>query len=233
MSDRYTERLSDYLDGELSEPERSDTERHLRACPECAATLDGLGRVATRAGALAESGPLADVSDPALARELWSGIEVRIGRRSRAAEWSRGADRRERGRFTISLPQLVAACLAAAVLSGSAVWFLKSGGPRESGELIPGSTSSAAIQPAAYPVASSAAVEELRRTLANKRNDLDPETVRTLEQSLMIIEVAIREGQRALAADPRNPYIRAHLDETMRRKVELLHRATMLASASR
>ena len=49
----------------------------------------------------------------------------------------------------------------------------------------------------------------------------------------MVIEIAIREARRALDADPRNPYVRAHLDETMRRKVELLHRATMLASAPR
>ena len=237
MSDRYSERLSEYLDGELSEPERLDTERHLRACPACAATLDDLRRVVVRAGTIAEADALADA---AVVRDLWPGIEARIARAGSeradsARAWGRGgAGAFERRRFSFSMPQLIAACLATAVLSGALVWYLRSAGPREPGELIPGSDKAVAVQPAASnPGASSAAVEDLRRALANQRNDLDPETVRTLEESLMIIEVAIREGQRALAADPRNPYIRAHLDETMRRKVELLHRATMLASATR
>ena len=129
--------------------------------------------------------------------------------------------------------QLAAACLVTAVLSGTAVWFA---GPAPSahvsGELIPGSTGDAVYLAASSPGASSAAVEDLRRA-ASGRDDLDPETIRTLEESLMVIEIAIREARRALDADPRNPYVRAHLDETMRRKVELLHRATMLASAPR
>jgi anti-sigma factor RsiW len=231
MSDRYSERLSEYLDGELSEPERSDTERHLRTCAACSATVDDLRRVIARAGTMAEADALADA---AVARDLWPGIEARIKpARLERAGWGRSGSL-ERRRFSFSMPQLIAACLATAVLTGALVWYLRSAGPRQPGELIPGSASTAAVQPAASnPGASSAAVEDLRRALANQRNDLDPETVRTLEQSLMIIEVAIREGQRALAADPRNPYIRAHLDDTMRRKVELLHRATMLASATR
>lgn len=74
MSDRYSERLSEYLDGELSEPERSDTERHLRTCPACAATLDDLRRVVARAGTVAEADALADA---AVVRDLWPGIEAR------------------------------------------------------------------------------------------------------------------------------------------------------------
>lgn len=232
MSDRYTERLSEYLDQELGTAERSELEQHLLECAECAATLAGLKRVVARAGGLAEADSDSR-ADARAAAELWPGIAARIQPRPRAIPIPRagGADRRR----SFSMPQLAAACLVAAVLSGAAVWFARSAGPRETGELIPGSARlGAAAEPAsAHPGASATAVEELRAALASGRDDLDPATVRTLEESLMVIEVAIREAQRALDADPRNPYVRAHLDETMRRKVDLLHRATMLASATR
>lgn len=231
MSDRYTERLSEYLDEELDTAERSELEKHLLECAACTATLAGLKRVVARAGALAED---ADARvDARVAAGLWPGIAARIQSPPRAIPIRRagGPDRRA----SFSMPQLLAACLVAAVLSGAAVWYAQKGGPRETGELIPGSASrgGAAAQASVHPGASAATVEEVRAALASGRDDLDPVTVRTLEESLMVIEIAIREARRALDADPRNPYIRAHLDETMRRKVDLLHRATMLASAPR
>jgi anti-sigma factor RsiW len=226
MSDRYTGRLSDYLDQELEGAERADVERHLLECEECASTLAGLKRVVARAGGLADE-------TTAPAPDLWPGIEARIRQpRPRAVPIGRAGASGQRRSF--SVPQLLAACLVAAVLSGTAVWFAQRGAPHETGELIPGSTSrNAAAETASSPAANATAVEELRAALASGRDDLDPATVRTLEESLMVIEIAIREARRALDADPHNPYVRAHLDETMRRKVELLHRATMLASATR
>jgi anti-sigma factor RsiW len=42
---RWTqERLSDYLDGELREPERERVERHVHWCPECRRVLETLRR---------------------------------------------------------------------------------------------------------------------------------------------------------------------------------------------
>ena len=75
-------------------------------------------------------------------------------------------------------------------------------------------------------------IEELRQILAAGRDKLDPATVQSLEESLVAIDLAIRQGRTALQADPQNPYVRDHLDETMRRKVDLLRRATQLASAT-
>jgi hypothetical protein len=76
------------------------------------------------------------------------------------------------------------------------------------------------------------AIAELRKALARERDRLDPATIRTLESNLAIIDLAIDQAKRALAADPANTYVKEHLADTMRRKVELLQRATMLASAS-
>lgn len=227
MSDRYTDLLSAYLDEELSASEHAEVERHLEECAECAATLADLTSIVARASTLGD----AEGADARVAAQLWPGIEARI-HRPRATLVEGGAPDRRR---SFSMPQLAAACLATAIITGAAVWFSQKGTPSEPGELIPGSAVSrmTAETASTHPNANATAVEELRTALANSRDDLDPATVRTLEESLMVIEVAIREAQRALDADPHNPYVRAHLDETMRRKVELLHRATMLASASR
>ncbi|HYQ89942.1 MAG TPA: hypothetical protein VEU09_09990, partial [Candidatus Binatia bacterium] len=76
------------------------------------------------------------------------------------------------------------------------------------------------------------AISELRKALSRERDRLDPATIRTLEANLAIIDLAIDQAKRALAADPADSYVKEHLAETMRRKVELLQRATMLASTS-
>ena len=76
-----------------------------------------------------------------------------------------------------------------------------------------------------------ATVTELQQLLATERGQLDSSTVRILEQNLAVIDRALNEARRAVAKDPANPYLRAHLASTMRRKVDLLRRATVIAGA--
>ena len=64
MSDPWTARLSEYLDGELTDAERSALERHLDACPSCAATLAELSRVRERARGLPRHMPGTDLLVP-------------------------------------------------------------------------------------------------------------------------------------------------------------------------
>ena len=239
MNDRFTESLSDYLDGGLPASARAELESHLRGCSECSETLEGLRNVVQRARMLPERSASPEI-------DLWPGIEARIQgtvlpipgiQVRRGPSW---ASRR----VSFSMPQLAAACLAFAIVAGSAVWYARKSGLEQtvqSGDLIIGSTDagSAPSFTDATPSAagglrgeaSRAGLEELRRILAEGRDKLDPATVRTLEESLMIIEIAIGQARRALEADPANPYVRAHLNKTMQRKVDLLRRATMLASA--
>jgi len=238
MTDRWTELLSDYVDGGLDVAARTGLESHLRGCPDCSETLEDLRIVVARARSLPVAAAAPDV-------DLWPGIESRIrgGQRPapvlpvpppRSRSWS------ER-RVSFSLPQLAAACLALAIVSGSAVWYARRSGMEQtvrSGGLIAGTgdqaiafDAAASTRRAAPATPSKAGLEELRRILAEGRDKLDPATVKTLEESLAIIEIAIGQAQRALAADPANPYVRAHLNKTMQRKVDLLRQATMLASA--
>ena len=69
MSDRWTDRLSEYLDGELQPEEREDLQAHLFTCAACARTLAELRRVVERARALPDREP---------PRDLWPVIAAAI-----------------------------------------------------------------------------------------------------------------------------------------------------------
>ena len=62
------------------------------------------------------------------------------------------------------------------------------------------------------------------------RRELDPATVRTIEQNLRIIDQATEQARRALAADPANPYLNSHLAAQLRLKADVLRQATALVA---
>ena len=220
MSDRWTERLSEYVDDELSAADRAALEVHLTACAECSAVLIDLRRVVAHAGRLEPRGS---------ARDLWPGIAARIG-----ATPQRSA---KVVRLSFSLPQLAAAAILLMTLSGGTVWWLRAPasapantaaapGPVRNGAPIAFNASATATQSYA------AAVADLERVLAGAGDQLDTATVRVIQQNLAAIDQAIGQAQRALAADPANLYLNTHLAETMRRKLDLLRQAATLVHAS-
>lgn len=197
--DQWTDRLSEYLDGELAAGERSALEAHLATCADCSATIEELRRVVARAKALEDRPPRVD---------LWPGIHARLtpGRR-----------------VSFSVPQLLAASIALVLLSGGGVWLALRPPPAPS-------PSPATVQTVRWARAD-AAVAELQEALGRNEARLDTATVRVVRQSLAVIDKAIDQARRALAADPGNAYLNLHLADTMRRKVELLRRANELAAA--
>jgi anti-sigma factor RsiW len=214
MSDQWTDRLSEYLDGDLAEPDRAALEAHLDTCPDCADTLAGLRRIVMRARSLDDRQPDGD---------LWSGVAVRIGVASR------------RRRIAFSVPQLLAAGVALAVLSGGGAWLLHPD-PAGVAGVQPTPAPAGPVQVATVGTATArgydAAVDDLERVLAEGRGRLDTATVRVLEQNLAIIDRAIAQARRAVAADSSNLYLNSHLAETMRRKIDLLRQAATLVSAA-
>ena len=227
MSDRYTDLISEYLDGSLDPGTHRQVERHVASCEECATLLADLELVVARARMAAEDDAPPD-------EDLWPGIEARLRRAAESpialpATVSRLPERRTlKPRISFTIPQLAAACVAIVAISvaGALYFEPKSAPPAKPLPLPP--------QAAATMVESQDAIKdvaELKQMLAARRNELSPATVRALEESLRAIDKAIRQAQLALEADPKNPYLRDHLDDTMRRKVDLMRRATMLASA--
>lgn len=221
-NDPWTVRLSEYLDGELPSAEQAELERHLVACGACRATLAELRGVVEEAGALAPRPPASD---------LWSGIAERIGATSPKVVPL------PRRRIAFTVPQLAAAGLALLLTGAGAVWLTGThGGVATSPSAVPVmSTGTSATQHVAARFADASydqAVSDLERVLREHRNALDTATVRVLEQSLTSIDDALARARAALAADPNNTYLNAHLAETMRRKLDLLRRAADLATAS-
>jgi anti-sigma factor RsiW len=218
MSDRWTDRLSEYLDGELKGSERAMLEAHLERCEDCQQTLAGLRRVVMRARSLEERPPATD---------LWAGVAERIGAPTRPTSVA------TRRRFTFSVPQLLAAGVTLAVLSGSGAWMLHPNVPSVALQ-PPAAPGDVTVTPVAAPSAVQsydAAVGDLERVLEQGRGRLDTATVRVLEQNLAIIDRAIADARRAVAADSANVYLNTHLAETMRRKVDLLRQAAALVAA--
>jgi hypothetical protein len=215
MSDQWTDRLSEYLDGDLAEAETAALEAHLDTCAACRETLAGLRRIVVRARALEDRPP---------SRDLWSGVAARIG----AAPGRR--------RLSFSVPQLLAAGIALAVLSAGGAWLLHpdparvaavQGNPAAPGTVPVATAGSTGAAARSYD----SAVDDLERILAEGRGRLDSTTVRVLEQNLALIDRAIAQAQRAVAADSANVYLNTHLAETMRRKIDLLRQAAALVSA--
>src|SRR5207249_757706 len=73
LHEEWTDKLSDFLDDELTPDERASVETHLKECGDCAAVLNDLKRVVARAQASS-----ADVRPPHV--DLWPGVARRIER---------------------------------------------------------------------------------------------------------------------------------------------------------
>jgi anti-sigma factor RsiW len=235
MHDEWTDKLSDYLDGELPAGEIAAVEAHLRECGECAAVLNDLKRVVAEAKNLTARPPDAD---------LWRGIAARTDRIAQpAASLSAGR------RFAFTLPQLAAAAVLLVALSSVVAWQVARRGTNAttSGQPTAAASMPASATPDSEPAAApdradvatvsfadaqyDAAVADLEKALKNGRGQLDKSTIEIVEHNLQIIDQAIAQARDALAADPANTYLSGHLVEARRRKLDLLRRAAALAES--
>jgi anti-sigma factor RsiW len=241
VSTHWTERLSEYLDDELSSSERAACDAHLSTCGECRAVLGELQAVVAFARADADRPPTTD---------LWPDILTRIGADvTQRAEGAPGVrlQRPEprRRQFVFTLPQLaLAASLLVAVSAGVAY---VAAGRALRGSAASDATMQTPIQAEAEPLLAPAAhveranfadaafnqaVTDLEQVLIERREQLDPRTVLIIERNLAAIDQAIREARDALDRDPANTFLNSHLADARRKKLELLRQATLLESPS-
>ncbi len=223
MNDLWTNRLSEYIDGELDHTERAALEAHLATCGHCYATLADLRQVVARAKALEDREP---------AKDLWAGI--RAGLTPARGAGARPAAKPIARRFSFSVPQLLAASIALVLMSTGGMWMA----------LRPESGSTPIVRPepprpgmrdqnvARWKVQSDMAIVELQDALTLNEAKLDTATVRIVRENLAVIDRAISQAQHALRQDPGNTYLNLHLANTMRQKIELLRRANALAGES-
>ena len=215
-----SQRLSDYVDGDLPAAESASVDAHLGQCAECRAIVEELRGIVAAAGALPGTRPAAD---------LWPDIQSRIARSPAVAV---PVERRWRVSFT--LPQLAAAAVLLMLLSGGLVLLIRPAAPPPDTPVADATPRSAdTIVPASLADASfDAAVADLERILAAGRDRLDPETVRVLEQNLATIDAAIEQSRQALESDPANSFLNSHLVSARQRKIALLRQATALTTGS-
>ena len=237
----WTERLSEFLDGELAADDRAACEAHLAACRECAEVLAELRMVTSAAQADADSMPAAD---------LWPGIHARIAAEtpgrdvattSRVVSFEPAQRTRVRStrQFVFTLPQLaLAASLLIAVSAGVAYLAAGRSMTRPAAQEDPIQAQAEPLLPLSDMVERAnfadaqfdQAISDLERVLTDRRDDLDPRTVVVIERNLAAIDQAIREARAALDADPANTFLNSHLADSRRKKLELLRQATMLQS---
>lgn len=235
----WSDRLSDYLEGELGRAEHDALEQHLGECADCRSALEGLRAVLERTARLEDRLP---------ERDLWPGILARLeGAPREVAERDvaplpshpvQGAKPATR-RLSFSVPQLAAAALALSLLSGGMVWLLRPASegqvavtppPPPSEPTAPGGATVHFAMDSARPQYD-AAVADLERILEEGRGHLDPATIEALEQSLATIDRAIEEARLAVARDTADVYLNNYLADTMKRKLELLRYATTIVRA--
>ena len=224
MTDKWTNRLSEYIDGELDSAERAALEEHLATCGHCYATLGDLRQVVARAKSLEDREPTND---------LWAGI--RAGMTSTpAAVTARRPARPSARRFSFSVPQLLAASIALMLISGGGAWLAlrsptRTSTPDEIAQREPRRPPNVNVN---WTRSTDAAIADLQVALDQNEKRLDTATVRIVRQNLAIIDRAIADARAALDKDPGNTYLSLHLADTMRRKVELLRRVNDLAARS-
>ena len=236
--ERWTHRLTEYVDGDLSPTDRDAFERHADGCGACREAVEEIRAVVTAARAM---GP---VEPP---RDLWPEIERVVSRRmpgavERSIIRLPTASRRAEpvapaGRRLLSTPQLAAAAVLLVMTSVAGTLALGTGlaSPDDGVPVAPsavravstgGGSASGANPELAQDVA------DLEAALSEARDRLDPNTVRILEKNLAVIERAIVESRQALALDPENEYLRQHLDRAVERKRDYLEEATSIAAWS-
>lgn len=229
------DRLSEHLDGELSPSERASCEAHLEECPECASAFDELKVIVAQASLLPDVPP---------GRDLWPGIEARLTPRGgavtpSAADGAIVSIESRRRQVSLTVPQLAAAAVALMVLSAGAVWLALPGAggggiDAGAGEMATSGPESDPAGPAragpevTLAAAYDPAISHLEVEFERRRGELDPETIRVVEENLAIIDAAITEAGRALTEDPSSAFLNTHLASAMRRKVDLLRRVTAI-----
>lgn len=239
--DRFTDRLSEYLDGDLSPEDARRVETHLQGCETCAHTLEQLRSVVAQAGG---------VTDRAVPEDLWPGIAARIRRDATAAPSGRSVETAavetvipwRRRRIALSIPQLAAAAILLVALAGGTAWLAGPGGLPDSA--VTGTTGGPGADPGTtgvIPVADTEsgsaavryaiAIDELEQALFEPDTPLPPSTEAKIRNSLRTIDRAIEDARRALEEVPTDGYLRQHLTATMRRKVDFLRRTTRLVQS--
>jgi len=73
-------------------------------------------------------------------------------------------------------------------------------------------------------------IQRLQAIITERRRELDPATVSVIEESLKVIDAAVKQSRAALARDPGSGFLVDQLNSALDKKVELLRTVALLPS---
>jgi hypothetical protein len=219
-------------------------ESHREACAECRATWADLERISAEARNLPRLTP---------SRDLWKGIEARIGGEPAREPAREHAHERARRRWFAS-PALRMAAAAALLVAVTATitWRVATGGgttpPLDLADATPGDSLIPNLAPgdaglsqaellrtAAYGIDYSrmdGEVRALQVVVEEQYGRLDPKTVELVTRNLALIDTAIAESRKALMDDPGSQYLATELARAYTTKLTLLRNTAKLPAGT-
>jgi putative zinc finger protein len=93
-------------------------------------------------------------------------------------------------------------------------------------------TSRSSVVPTASEIAFAGEINQLQTVLDQRRSQLDPETVKVVEDNLKLIDTAASRARAALAKDPASAFLMRQLDGVLQKKVELLRTVALLPAST-
>jgi len=213
------EQINEMADDALLPNASADLAQHISECLTCRAEISAMRSMAMRVRALPVS-----VQPPA---DVWPTISARIRNSAEPSEEKHKA-------FARRAPAWgwLAAAAVLLVMISSLVTTVVMGRRHADVTAVVASRPSTAL---ANLAALSRREEGFRNTADElwaavnaRRDQLSPETVATVERTVMLIDAAILEAREALANDPNNTVIADMLSARYERKVDLLKRAAEL-----
>ena len=91
-------------------------------------------------------------------------------------------------------------------------------------------STSAALSPTER--ATAAEIAQLQALLRERRSELEPATVRTIEENLAVIDAALDQARAALAKDPASAFLNQRLEDTIQKKAALLRTVALMRSST-
>lgn len=223
--------LLEYFEGTLGDEASARLEAHAATCLPCGSLIRDVNGIRVDAASLTELSP---------PRDLWAGIESRIQPRV----VSIGRVRPHSG-----MPRRwLAAAAALLVASTSTITYLATSSRpavepasdfvparvqanlRPAGTLASGGNPTAAVAITELPY--DGEIRRLQSALVERRTQLDPATVSIVEESLKLIDTAVRQARAALSRDPASGFLSGRLNNALEKKIELLRTAALLPSTT-
>jgi anti-sigma factor RsiW len=211
------ELLDDYLDDALSVDIADGVRHHLEGCDDCRRELRELESLRRRVASLPRT------LDPE--RDLWPEIERRLSedgvvRTTFGVPRDRTPNRRPRTMRWIAAAAVVTVAVTAAYQLG------RSQRPPVLVERPVASTVVAASASPDVELELQEVRDDLRARLDLRRDDLDPATLRVIDDNLALIDRAIERISNALESDPGNARLTRQLVFAYRQQIDLLRRTT-------